>query len=273
VRYTNKLGLPDPIYRAITETEHTSGGADYSVTELLSPPRMSLLERLHDVSEDIADTAATELGTALHERYARYGDDDWLMEFRLYAEIDGVTISGTADMYQRSTGRLVDLKTSGVFGFTKGSDEYTKQVNIYAFLLQENGFEVNSAELVYALKDQSPRQRTFKGGDYPEHGFGIKPVELWDRADVLALLKERIELHKTATTATQCTDEERWIEDKWAAVKPESTRATKLFDNPTEAYAFAEDKDLEVEYRPGEPTRCLWYCRVAQVCEQFQEGS
>lgn len=64
-----------------------------------------------------------------------------------------------------------------------------------------------------------------------------------------------------------CTDEERWHKpDKWAVKKPGNKRALKLHDTREAAMAHA-GTTLEVEYRPGEDTKCLKYCSVAQFCD------
>ena len=62
---------------------------------------------------------------------------------------------------------------------------------------------------------------------------------------------------------------------QWAVHKSGAKRATKLCDSEEEAKAYIEaqgGKDkLEIQFRPGERTRCEGnYCSVAEFCEQFK---
>ena len=45
MKYTNKHDIPKEIIRAIENDQYTRGNSDISVTGLLQPPRIRLLER------------------------------------------------------------------------------------------------------------------------------------------------------------------------------------------------------------------------------------
>jgi hypothetical protein len=65
---TNELGLSWPVYKAVTGHRYSKGKADYSATELLKPPRVRELERIHadEIVEDASDYVFALLGTVAH---------------------------------------------------------------------------------------------------------------------------------------------------------------------------------------------------------------
>lgn len=71
---------------------------------------------------------------------------------------------GTIDAYYKEGGVLVDYKTSSV---KKSSiDEYRQQLNIYAYLMALNGYEVNTIRIVNiikATKTMPPRINILEG--------------------------------------------------------------------------------------------------------------
>jgi len=88
-----------------------------------------------------------------------------------------------------------------------------------------------------------------------------------------------VERHQLARACLQakldpqpCTPEERWERPAVFAVRtPGRKSAVKLYEDRDLAQAHADDlKGGYVEHRPGEPTRCLYYCPVAGFCPQRQ---
>lgn len=67
-KLTNELGLPWPVYQAVVNHRYSKEGADYSATELLRPPRVRELERIHtdEIVEDASDYVFALLGTVAH---------------------------------------------------------------------------------------------------------------------------------------------------------------------------------------------------------------
>jgi hypothetical protein len=58
-------------------------------------------------------------------------------------------------------------------------------------------------------------------------------------------------------------------------MKKGNKRATKVFDKPEEAHAFATEQGdaFEVVFRAGENTRCnANWCRVNEWCTQHQKS-
>jgi hypothetical protein len=80
MRIINKSGVPNPIEaaaRAAFERGRDRGGAHYSVTELISPPQMARLERLHDdeIVIDVADLMYALMGVLMARIIAQYSGD------------------------------------------------------------------------------------------------------------------------------------------------------------------------------------------------------
>ena len=76
-----------------------------------------------------------------------------------------------------------------------------------------------------------------------------------------------------------CTPEERWAKPpKFAVMKNQNKRATKLFDTEEEAQSFIDfhsrnSKDkFFIEKRPGTDGKCSEYCSVCEFCDYWREN-
>ena len=91
------------IVNAIVNDDYSSGKSNYSVTTLLSPPRIRLLKMKHneELTEDVSDRIWTLLGQSVHTILERANEDkeDMITEKRYFAQLDGVTISGQTDTF------------------------------------------------------------------------------------------------------------------------------------------------------------------------------
>ena len=152
---TNRLRLPEPIVRAISNDSYTKGDADYSVTELLSPPQLVRLRREHatEITEDASDRIWSLLGQAVHtiiER-ASEGLPDVLTETTLVLDFEGTRIKGTFDGLTISSGELNDFKVTTVWKLIGGGvpEEWEAQTNIYRWMLWRlKGIEVNAIAVI-----------------------------------------------------------------------------------------------------------------------------
>ena len=75
-------------------------GADYSVTEIISPPRIQRLRKKHyaKMETDISSMLWQMMGTALHNVAENSEVKDYVNEQRLIHTIEGVTLSGAIDV-------------------------------------------------------------------------------------------------------------------------------------------------------------------------------
>lgn len=276
MQYTNVQNLPEPLVRAVTKDTYDRGQrTDFSVTQLLGPPRIRILRKRHQAQlvEDVSDRIYSLLGQSVHTILERAELGDALAEVRIYAEIDGLTISGQLDraVFFKSQGLLQDYKLCSVWALDS-KPEWEQQLNLLSFLLRRNSYNVTKAQIVAIYRDWSKR-RAQRDKDYPQHQARPIDYPMWSDERALAFLRERIAVHTEAEwTLPECTKEERWYRgEQWAVMKNGNKKATKLFDFEDGAKEFAAaDPKFRVEHRPGEAVRCNDYCPVAEFCEQYK---
>jgi len=280
MQLTNKLRLPDPIVRAISNDNYTKGDADFSVTELLNPPQVRRLfkEFGDQVEEDASDRIWSLLGQAVHSiiERASEGDANTLSETTLYTTLNGHKIKGTFDNLTISNAELGDFKVTTVWKVRDGvaPDDWIAQTNIYRWMLaREKGIAINSMAVFAIFRDWSKREAA-KRLEYPQAQAARIDIPLWDLATTEAFVLARLLLH-TQSEVQPCSDEDIWAKPtKWAAMKKGRASAVKLFDNQAEAADFAKTLSSGyVEYRPGSATRCESYCAVAPFCKQWANDS
>lgn len=277
MKITNHSGLPAPIVRAVTYSDRDRGYCDYTITELISPPRIVALKRNHadDIEEDASDRIWALFGSAAHEVLRRAAGGDDLAESRFFAGIGNKIVSGQVD-YSPITHDIYDYKMTSVWAVKDGvKPEWKAQVNCYAHLMYRNGLPAPSKlEIIALLRDWSKHEAK-RSPDYPQQAVIVLPVEMWTPETTEAWIMKRIAVHEAAKAELpECTSEEMWERpEKWAVKKKGAARATKLFDNEMDAMSFQVNNGkpgyYEVEHRPGERVRCASYCAVSQFCSQW----
>ena len=107
MKVTNKYGVPEPLVTLAKAEYYSKGASQYSVTELMSPPRVKRLREQHSeqIEQDVSDMLWQLLGSALHVVMERGVTDGWVMEERLFTTLNDVTISGQIDLQQEKIGR------------------------------------------------------------------------------------------------------------------------------------------------------------------------
>lgn len=277
MKYTNVLNLPEPIVKAVEKDLYDKGeGADYSITELVDPPRKQTLEKKHaeDLVTDVSDEIFKLLGQSVHTILERAG----VPERRFAITILGKTITGKFDRYKG--GRLQDWKVTSAYRFKNGQApfEVVAQLNGYAEIARQNGFPVEILEAVGILRDWSKLEvLRDKTKSYPRHQVVVVPVPIWTSEECIRYLEERVARHEAAKESLpECQDSERWARPEvWAVMKEKQVRAKRLFPNKPEAEAFiAKEKKpegLSIVHRPGENIRCQSYCYAAPFCSQWRE--
>lgn len=273
MRLTNNYGLPQAIVDAVKNDEYTKGEADISVTTLIAPPRKAVLQDEHkeQIVEDAADRIFSLMGQSIHTILER-ANRTAIAERRLSIKVDGWTISGGMDLYDED-GILTDYKVTSVYAVKADTkDEWIQQLNSYAEILRQHGHPVKGLKIVAILRDWSKTKSNREQG-YPETQVVTIPLTLWTSEEALRFIKNRIALHKQARVKLpECSETERWAKPTvYAVMKAGRKSAVKLHDFLPQAYAQAAgDPNLSVVVRPGESTRCRFYCSVSQFCEQYQ---
>ena len=65
---TNKHGVPQPLVTLASKEYYSKGKSDYSVTEIMSPPKIKRLQEQYkdEMEQDVSDMLWSLLGSALH---------------------------------------------------------------------------------------------------------------------------------------------------------------------------------------------------------------
>jgi hypothetical protein len=266
--YTNVHDLPAAIVAAVQNDPYVGGG-DISVTKLIDAPQRRVLYAKHQdrIVEDVSERIWSLLGQAVHHILER-ADTGAKVEERLYAEVEGWTLSGQFDRLHLADKVLQDYKVTTTYK-KDGAESWTQQCNVLRWLGHKNGYDIDRLEIVAIFRDWRKTEAE-RRPDYPPAAVGIIPVPVWPLAVTEQFIVDRIHKHQAARGGlpTPCTDEERWYSGTtYALMKPGGKRAVKVFDSPPPAEEIPEGQ--YVETRPGEYKRCLHYCEVAPFCAQW----
>jgi len=214
---TNKLNLPEPIIRAIEANWYSGSGENRfaSVTELIKPTKQFVLTKRHydEIVQDATDMIWMLMGSAIHKVVEAADIPDSLCEERLGVNIDGNIITGGIDLYK--DGVITDFKFTSVWNHLHGSrkEEWEKQLNLYAFLLNQNGHEVKAINVIAIFRDWQKSKSLVDYG-YPQQIETIE-LELWDQDRTLALIEERVQdikanMELPDDMIPECSRRERW---------------------------------------------------------------
>jgi hypothetical protein len=284
MKLTNKLNLPQPIVKAVSNDGYNSGDCDISVTSLLKPPQMLALEKRFgdQLEEDVSDRIWSLLGQVVHGILER-AEETAIAEQRLVVEVDGWKVSGQMDRFLLKEGILQDYKFTSVYKIRDGvPEEYAKQLNIYAHILRQHKRTVNKLQIVAILRDWSKNQYVREGDPYPAQQVVLLDVPIIPDEEVAAYIAERVALHKAAASQSPeelaqlspCSGEDRWARgDVWAVVKNGQKKASRLCQSKEAAELAVEalGSNYTIKFRPGENIRCKSYCVAAKFCEQYKK--
>ena len=281
MKITNKQNLPAPIVALVSRNYYSKGASQYSVTELMSPPKIRRLREQYDseMEIDVTKMIASQLGTFMHGKLEAKEVEGYTNEERIFTEVDGVVISGAIDLQQQVEGGVViiDYKFVKAWSVKQGKDDWTTQLNIYKWLVESvKRVPVKGLQICAIIKDYSAHD-TSEG--YPEAEAVMIDIPMWDSVTTEAYVRKRLEMHRNAKVNHEfgeelqaCTDEERWMSETVFAVKREGRKsAIRLFKTIEEATELAEKEKGYVETRKGEPKRCTGdFCGVSKWCKQYQ---
>ncbi len=244
-----------------------------SVTELVGSALVRYLKMKHweEIEEDASDRLWALLGTSLHYVLQNYTPENAFGEERLEAKFSGVTITGQSDLYHEK--EVTDWKTTSVYSFLLGiKPEWIAQLNLYKWLWEKNGFEVNSLKIYAILRDWM-KSKILANPDYPKIPFMTVNIPVWTLKEIEDFIKQRIILHQTISPL-ECTPEEKWTRaTTYAIMKKGQKRAKRVLSNYKEAEEWiGNQKDLFVEERKGMNVRCESYCNVSKFCQYAKGG-
>lgn len=282
MKITNKQNLPAPVVALLTRNYYTKGSSEYSVTELMSPPKIRRLREQYDeqIEVDVTSLLATQFGTFMHGKLEAKEIEGYTNEERIHTEVDGIKISGAIDLQQEVDGGVIitDYKFVKAYSVMMSKADWETQLNIYKWLVESvKHKKVVGLQICAFIKDFNKFDTAKEG--YPQAEAVMIDIPIWDSVRAETYIRNRLDMHRNAKLAHDfgeelqpCTDEERWAKETTYAVKREGRKtAIRVFKTIEEATELAEKEKGYVETRQGEYTRCAGnYCGVAQWCKQYQ---
>lgn len=287
MKITNKFNVPETLVALATRDYYTKGKSDYSVTEIISPPRIQRLRRKHfeEIEQDVSDMLWMLLGTALHVVAERSEVSGHTNEERLSAGINGIILSGAIDLQKDEADgvTITDYKFTSAWALMNDKPEWEQQQNIYKYLVERvKKKPVKGLKICALIRDWSRRDAQNKP-DYPQAPIQVIDIPMWTFDRTEAFIKERVEMHRDSKVSADwgdelplCSEEERWVRPTTYAVKKDGRKtAIRVFDTQDEADALLKEmpeKDKGfIEIRKGEAVRCTGnFCGVSQWCSQYQ---
>jgi len=285
MNYTNKLGLHEVLAVAIMNKQYSGDGEkrDYSVTELLKPPKQAVLMQRHkdEITVDVADQLWAFMGEIAHlilERAIESSDDikkKYLSENRYKIEYDGFVISGGVDLYDKESKSITDYKmTSAWTVYFGGRDSWEQQLNIYAYILRKHGLEVNKLSICTIYRDWSKKMINIP--NYPKQQSEVLDFDVWNDFQVECFLTQKLSLlEKYKTLADddmpECSPVERWGNNGgyWAVQNIKTKRVYKKADTEQEAIDYLHEKQYsgcEIVEVKAIDRMCVGYCPVRSFC-------
>jgi hypothetical protein len=287
MKITNKFNVPETLVALATRDYYSKGKSDYSVTEIISPPRIQRLRRTHfeEIEQDVSDMLWMLLGTALHVVAERSEVSGHTNEERLSAGINGIILSGAIDLQKDDEDgvTITDYKFTSAWALMNDKPEWEQQQNIYKYLVERvKKKPVKGLKICALIRDWSRRDAQNKP-DYPQAPIQVIDIPMWTFDRTEAFIKERVEMHRDSKVSADwgdelplCSDEERWLRPTTYAVKKDGRKtAIRVFDTQDEADALLKEmpeKDKGfIEIRKGEAVRCTGnFCGVSQWCSQYK---
>ena len=161
MKYTNKHNVPVEIIRALKNDQYSKGESVISVTGLLQPPRIRLLNDQHQeqITVDYSDEVWKLLGQGIHAVLERANEnhDDTVTEQRYFADVHGWTISGQTDSLAKDENTLKDYKVTSVWtvisAMKGGKPDWEQQLNCYSWLHQvHTGETIDQLNIIAVAK-------------------------------------------------------------------------------------------------------------------------
>jgi hypothetical protein len=292
MKLTNKFNLPQTFVNVIDRPTYSKGKAHISATEIINSPRIVQLKKKYwnEIEQDASEMVWSLFGSAVHNILEHGKDDHHIVEERIHLQFEGWHISGAIDLQEiepNGTTTISDYKVTGAWAVMNEKDDWHRQLNIYAWLVEKaKNVKVGKLQIIAIIRDWSARDAATKEG-YPPSPVATIDIPLWTFEEREAFITKRIYDHGTALFEMEtdgdlpnCTAEDMWEKKTSYALKKDgNVRAKSVHESQEEAdkaLAKAEESAKKgdkfvIEIRQGERTRCKNYCQVSPFCNQHQE--
>ncbi len=277
MKITNNSNLPEALVKAMRNDPYDRGACDFSVTELLKPPRQRALQKAHadEIVEDAEGLIYRLYGQIVHSILERANDLD-LAEKRFFATFNDKIVSGQIDTLSLHGGVLSDFKFSTAWKFksnTPPDPDFVAQLNMQLELLRQNGLDADKLQIVGLIRDFRIREAR-DNSDYPQSPIVVMPIPMWSREETVRFITRRILLHVNAmVNLPECSKEERWAKDDiYAVMKGKRAINGGLQTSREDALRVGmANPGTRIEMRPAVSMRCQEYCSAAPFCQQFKQ--
>lgn len=272
----NKMIWPDYIENAVKGDSHPPNPARMSVTNLSDCPlqRTLWLKHWNEIEKEPEDMLWALYGTALDtiiKKNCRLG----MINIKLELKMDDYELVGMPDIYYPETGLLVDAKTTSVWTLKNPRADWTKQLNIYDYLLFrcQPELKVNKLQVHGFARDWRKNEK-LRYGDYPDSAFVIIDIPRWSHQEQIDYIDCQMKDHKL-NPERECSPEEKWTKpDQFAAYKGKNKTASRVLDTEEEAEQWIKkqkltSKEFTIVKRSGENVRCNSYCNINSFCPYY----
>jgi hypothetical protein len=304
-------------------SRHYSSLGDYSATTIIDSPRRVALFKRYGESVDYTpeSQAASLVGTAVHDkmeallRMANVKYPSYLVERSvahpvtvstpkdLDIETGGISykykvpadktwtklLAGKFDILMDKK-HLIDIKTCKTWKliFDPDKEEWTKQLNIYGWLLRQRGVKVESLTVVAFYLDWIESQ-SIRNRAYPQAPICEYKIDMWPEEEQEAFIKDRMLKHCQTEDLSdeklpKCTMKEMWQDPaEYAIFKNEKAKRAMSGGVCTNtdlhgAIAIAQklpgvSANSYIEIRHEKRKRCDKFCAINKHCTQYQRWS
>jgi hypothetical protein len=281
------------------ENERYKKSGDYSVTDIISPPRVVHLKKRygHLAKKTLDGSIASMLGTAIHEYFEKYLEfwcdkhdyDGYALEEQVQIERQGRKISGRTDI--REDTLLYDLKSIKVWKliFDPNLVEFHEQQNLYRLLIKLClGVEIEQLNIIAIYKDWQ-EGNALRDRAYPQQQVIEYELAKWSYVESEKFLDVKLaELIRCEELSDEdlpvCSRDERWERHPGGETihygilkNRKAKRATKVVRGGTldEALVVARGMkgmttDSVIEIRYALPKRCQKYCDINESCSFYK---
>jgi hypothetical protein len=334
VRVTNEYYLPEMLYGSLAENRVPMPG-ELHCTEIIGPPIISKLRRRHydQIVEDATDRLWALMGKGMHGALANDGRilharkvlEEVITGFdKLPSEVllcilqdllktlestnqsgieselrvklsDKWTLLGTDDHYDDGKAKIMDWKITSVWNVLFGNHNWEQQLNVYAWMRRQLGYDVKSLEVWALLRDwQKSKAKYGHDPKYPKVPFARVILPLWSEQEQEDYIYSRLPLFDEENPEP-CTNflqagkaNERWERIPTYKVMKKGVKKAKVASwyvngkkedllSVADATAAAKAKgitiggDIYIQNFPGQCIRCQDYCSVKPFCPVWGE--
>lgn len=280
MKWTNQHKLQDRVIRVLEGKYKGNRQPELnrlSVTDLLDDPlpRLLYITRFDDIVRDYSDLFTMVQGTSLHSRYEEnFGDDDDV-ERKFEDVVQGIILVGKADIYNRTSKKVIEVKQTGCYGPKYRLPKWTKQLNVYAWQRRIRQQEVLGFEIDVWYRDWKENNKTWR--DYPQIPYQCLTVPLWTQEKADAWIQSQVAKHLAQPQFdniedykdTPCSDKQRGY--RWEAYKGRNKTPTKVGDTYDEVSLWVMKQKEVFTIIKSQPVFCNRYCKARSICPLCKE--